>query len=449
MGNGNDDTIAAIATPTGRGALGVIRISGPDARQVCRAVCGSVPPPRHATFRSFFDGEGHLLDQGLVLYFPAPHSFTGEDVLELQTHGSPIVLGELLQTIFSNGARAAQPGEFSKRAFLNGKIDLLQAEAIADLINSASSRTARCAANSLQGAFSARTLSISDQIKSVRAHLEASIDFPDEGIDPRQAIPPRSDIEQLHDEILALCSTARQGLVLNHGIDVLIIGRPNVGKSTLLNALTRTDRAIVNSEPGTTRDILSCDLTINGMPVRIYDTAGIRNTDNAIEQQGVKRALAMIERCDLIIHLVDHQGAELLTDLVSAPLPAGVPIISVHNKIDLIARSASKQQDAGQWRVFLSASTGEGIDLLQEAIMSTAGLTVEQDTPFLARARHVAALQESAAALAEANLEDAITAPELVAEHLRRAQGALDSLVGAYTTEDLLGDIFARFCIGK
>ncbi|MBI4694195.1 MAG: tRNA uridine-5-carboxymethylaminomethyl(34) synthesis GTPase MnmE [Gammaproteobacteria bacterium] len=443
------DTIAAIATAPGASALGVVRISGPHAARIAGQLAGPLPKAREAALRIFRDTAGEALDQGLVLYFPGPASFTGEDVVELQGHGNPVVLGAILKATLDAGARPARPGEFTQRAFLNGKLDLLQAESLADLVASGSERAARSALAALRGGFSRELDAITAGLRAVRAEVEATIDFADEDLDAADAATLAARIAALRIDIARLLRGARHGARLNEGADAAIVGRPNVGKSTLLNALARDEKAIVSDEPGTTRDVLSIDLAVHGVPLRLHDTAGIREAGGAIEREGVVRAQRAAAAAELILHVVDSATAhEVLTDLMP-PGAASPTVIRVHNKIDLDRAAPAVLRTATGIEVRLSAATGEGLDLLREVIVEAIGLSAASDSPYLARTRHVAALETADAALAAATHAEIPRCPELVAERLRLAQQALEEMTGRLTTEDLLDDIFSRFCLGK
>ena len=447
--NAHRDTIAAIATAPGASAVGVVRISGPHAARIAAQLAGPLPNAREAALRIIRNADGEALDQGLVLYFPAPASFTGEDVVELQGHGNPVVLASILKAALAAGAAPARPGEFTQRAFLNGKLDLLQAESLADLVASGSERAARSALAALRGGFSREIDVISAGLRAVRAEIEATIDFADEELDAADAATLAARIAVLRAEIVRLLGGARHGARLNAGIDAAIVGRPNVGKSTLLNALARDEKAIVSDEPGTTRDVLSVDVVVHGVPLRLHDTAGIRDPAGAIEREGVARAQRAAAAAELILHVVDAGTADdPLTRLV--PSGAAAPtVIRVHNKIDLEGVAPAVQRTDTGLEVRLSAATGHGLDLLREAIVDAIGLAATSDSPYLARARHVAALETADAALATATLAEIPRYPELVAERLRLAQQALEEMTGRLTTEDLLDDIFSRFCLGK
>lgn len=450
------DTIAAIATPAGRGGVGIVRISGPLARALMRSIVGRELTPRSAHYGGFFeraDGREQLLDQGIALFFPGPNSFTGEDVLELQGHGGPIILDCLLREAIRLGARPARAGEFSERAFLNDKIDLAQAEAIADLIDSASEQAARSALRSLQGEFSVRIHALVDALTQLRMYVEAAIDFPDEEIDfigdGRIAAELRALLEQL-DRVFG---DARQGSLLREGMTIVIAGAPNAGKSSLLNALAGRDRAIVTPIAGTTRDVLREQIQIDGLPLHIIDTAGLRDSPDEVEREGVRRALREIHNADHILLVSDSRLpppdlAELLPpDQIDALRSR--PLTLVRNKCDLLGREPHRE--AGVPAVIsLSAKTGAGIDLLRAHLKTSIGYQGSGEGTFLARRRHLDALQRGRdfVLAAQRELVDR-SAGELIAENLRLAQNALGEITGAVSADDLLGRIFSSFCIGK
>ncbi len=437
------DTIAAIATPPGRGGIGIIRVSGARVPDIARALLGELPDARHATHALFRDADGATLDDGLALYFPDQNSFTGEPVLELHGHGGPAVLDRMLAHVLSLGARAARAGEFSERAFLNGKLDLAQAEAIADLIDSASDEAVRAALRSLSGEFSTLVHAVVDGVTEVRAFVEAAIDFPDEEADFFADGEVASRVRSLIAQVDALLVEARQGALLRDGLVVVIAGAPNAGKSSLLNRLAGHDAAIVTPTPGTTRDVLREDIVISGMPVRIIDTAGLREAADAIEQEGVRRARDEISHADRVLQVVDASD-KAPTPVLDAAL-VGRPVTIVRNKIDLTGEPAGCDGDTAR----VSAKTGAGLDALRAHLKSVAGWR-EGGGTFSARRRHLDALARARRHLVE-GLEALETrhAGELLAEELRLAQHALGEITGTVTTEDLLGKIFSSFCIGK
>ncbi len=442
-------TICAVATPPGRGGVGVIRLSGPDAAAIGAAVAGPLPPPREARFRRFRNAAGEHLDEGLCLYFPGPKSFTGEDVVELQGHGGPVVMDRLLQALIAEGALLAEPGEFSERAFLNGRMDLTRAEAIADLIEAGSEAAARAAMRSLEGAFADTVHDLVAALTALRVHLESSIDFSDEPLEGLALNDLSRQIEAIRQQIAATQAAARQGQQLREGLTVVIAGRPNAGKSSLLNALAGRDAAIVTAMAGTTRDVLDTHLHLDGLPLRVLDTAGLRESSDVIEREGVRRAQAAMAEADRILLVVDDGAAEQSDDDLMAELPAGVPVTRVLNKIDLSGRHPGLLAEEPNPCLAVSALTGEGMDALRESLRRTAGVD-EGEARFIARRRHLLALEQAAAALDEA-AEAARTGlgEELIAESLRVAQDELGRITGAVTTEDLLGEIFSTFCIGK
>ena len=446
------DTIAAIATAPGRGAVGVIRVSGPDAPAVAQRLLGELPAPRRATLANFIDANGAALDQGLALYFPAPASFTGEHVLELHGHGGALVLDLVFQRLLQLGCRAARAGEFSERAFLNGKLDIAQAEAIADLINASTAAGARAAVRSLQGEFSAQVNALQTQITELRAYVEAAIDFPDEELD----FLPTAVLGQRLDKIFiafeAITAAARQGTLLRDGINVVLAGKPNAGKSSLLNRLAGEDVAIVTAIPGTTRDLLRRQIQIDGLAVNLVDTAGLRPTQDAIEAEGVRRATAEIGRADHVLYLLDASTEHALPADVETPLhlPPGVPFTVVLTKIDLLPMRAQPHEAQAALQLQLSALTGEGVEPLRQHLKAVAGFQPNEAGAFSARRRHLDALARAHSGVqAAAAVLQQSRAFELFAEDLRMAQLALSEITGEFTSDDLLGEIFSSFCIGK
>jgi tRNA modification GTPase len=447
------DTIAAIATPTGRGGIGVIRVSGPNVQSIARDLLGRVPAQRRAELHRFHDAAGQTIDSGLALYFGGPHSFTGEDVLELHGHGGPVVMDLLLQRVLQLGARVAEPGEFTQRAYLNDKLDLAQAEAIADLIDSGSAQAARAAQRSLQGEFSAHVHELAERVLELRLWIEAAIDFPEEEIDflADRALAERMD--HLRQRFAELGETARQGALLRDGLTIVIAGRPNAGKSSLLNRLAGYDAAIVTATPGTTRDVLRERISIDGLPLHIIDTAGLREAPDAIEAEGIRRARNEIARADRVLFVVDAsdplamQGIE--HDLQH--VPAKVPLTLVCNKSDRTgdaARIEAGQGDAP--RVYLSAATGEGIDLLRQHLKDCIGFQPAAEGALTARTRHVEALRRARDHVEAAHrLFTERHAGELVAQELLDAHRCLGEITGEVSSDDLLGKIFSSFCIGK
>jgi tRNA modification GTPase len=449
------DTIAAIATPTGRGGVGVVRVAGARLDDLIAGVVGKPLVPRVATVARFRDARGATLDQGLAIHFPAPHSYTGDDVLELQGHGGRAVLQLLLARCVELGARLAAPGEFTQRAFLNDKIDLAQAEAVADLIDAATTTAARAAARSLAGEFSAEVRALTDALVELRMFVEATLDFPDEDIDFVHAHDADGRVAQIRAQLDRMLQRAKSGALLREGLTVVLIGRPNVGKSSLMNRMVREDAAIVTPVAGTTRDMVLRQVEIAGIPITVVDTAGLRETDDAVEQAGIARTWSAVSRADLAIVLVDarERGEQLPDDdrAILARLDGALPRLVVHNKADLAGKKAGVETRDGVAHVMLSALTGEGIALLEREVLTITGAGGETDDTFLARERHLVALRAAASHLAAAATHLHAPSPplELFAEELREAQTALSSITGAFTPDDLLGVIFGRFCIGK
>lgn len=446
------DTIAAQATPPGRGGVGIVRVSGPNTKAVAVALLGRVPVPRRALFRRFLDESGETIDSGLVLYFPAPRSFTGEDVLELHAHGGQIVIDLLVARVLELGARAARPGEFSQRAFLNGKLDLLQAEAIADLIDSASVQAARSAQRTLQGEFSKRIQCLMAQVTELRVQVEAAMDFPEEEIDFVTDVDVARRLGELSQLLVQTVSSARTGRLLREGITVVIAGRPNIGKSSLLNRLSERDSAIVTNVPGTTRDLLRETIQINGLPLQLVDTAGLRATCDVVEHEGVERAWRALEDADIILLVVDDRTElDVQEQAVLAQAgDGGPPVIVVRNKVDLSGRVPGLLDSAERLTVRVSASTGAGLEVLRAQIQATAGYQQNTEGLFLARRRHLEALQKTQMALNSARRQlSTHGAAELVAEDLWDAHRALGEITGKFSSDDLLERIFSSFCIGK
>jgi tRNA modification GTPase len=448
----NQETIAAIATPAGKGGIGIIRVSGQQTSLIIQSLCGKKIKPRQAEFARFIDQED-IIDEGLALFFPQPHSFTGEDVAEFHCHGSPIVLDRMLQKILSLGVRLAEPGEFSKRAFLNNKIDLVQAEAIADLIASGSHQAAKAAMNSLQGLFSIKIKELVEDLIKLRMYIEAAIDFSDEEIDFMAEEKLGSQLEMIRSKLTNILTNASQGRLLQEGITAVIIGKPNAGKSSLLNLLAGQESAIVTDIPGTTRDILREYIQLDGIPLHIVDTAGMRNTTDIIEQEGIKRAKNELEKADIILLVVegpikyDQNSVEInninLTEL-------GKPIIVIFNKIDLSNQKPKITINSGITCVNMSAKTGAGLPLLISEIKKQAGNQDPVEGIYTARRRHIDALNRTKKILNNAKEQFEKTgAGELLAEDLRLAQKALSEITGEFTSDDLLGKIFSSFCIGK
>jgi tRNA modification GTPase len=435
------DTIAAAATPAGRGGVAIVRISGPAVAQIATALLGQLPAPRHATIARWNDSAGDALDTGLALYFPAPHSFTGEDVLELHGHGGTVIVEALLERLVQLGARRAQPGEFSQRAYLNDKLDLAQAEAIADLIDAGSRSAARAALRSLQGEFSAQVSALREALVSLRVQVEAGIDFPDEHLDLAAQSALRERTDALHTEL--------QGRVLTEGLTVVIAGRPNAGKSTLLNRLAGFDAAIVTPIAGTTRDLLREQVTIHGIPFELIDTAGLRAaTADEIEKEGMRRARDAITRADHVVFVIDAVDDPQASSFVAerASLPADVPVTVVMNKVDLLGDAPFA---ARADRLAVSAATGTGLEVLRTHLAGLAGPMEATGGAISARARHVEALRRASRHLDRARAHLVRPDPEMAAEELRAAQQALGEVVGDMTSDELLGEIFSRFCLGK
>ncbi|CAK0744452.1 5-carboxymethylaminomethyluridine-tRNA synthase GTPase subunit [Gammaproteobacteria bacterium] len=447
------DTIVAIATAPGRGAVGIVRVSGPMTAAIARGILGCLPPPRRAIFLPFHDAGGVALDEGLALWFPAPRSYTGEDVLELQGHGGPVVLDQVIERAVALGARPARPGEFSERAFLNGRLDLAQAEAVADLIDAASTQAARAALRSLQGEFSHRVGMLVVALTELRVYVEAAIDFPDEELDLLADGEVVRRLADLQTQLATLLSEARQGALLREGITVVIAGRPNVGKSSLLNRLARREAAIVTDIPGTTRDVLREAIHLDGMPLHIIDTAGLRATDDPVEREGVRRAYAEMERADRILLVVDDTvgfGPEEQTILSQLSVGSAGPALTiVRNKADLSGRTTGLAGGPLGPEVALSAVTGAGLSALTSHLKVVVGYPSVDAGNFSARRRHLDALRQTQLHLAMAAGNLAISALELLAEELRLAQETLGEITGAVTADDLLGQIFGSFCIGK
>lgn len=447
----NNDTIAALATPPGRGGVGVVRISGPAVKTIAEAVLGDCPIPRQAVLKRFLDADANSIDSGLALFFPGPNSFTGEDVLELQGHGGRVVMDMLLARLYELGARPARPGEFSERAFLNDKIDLAQAEAIADLIDSGSNEAARAAMRSLQGEFSQRVKELAEQMLYLRMYVEAAIDFPEEEIDFLADKKLQQRIVECQQSMQSLLADTEQGCVLREGLVLVIAGLPNAGKSSLLNALAGRDTAIVTDIPGTTRDVLREHIQLNGLPLEIIDTAGLRDSDDSIEKEGVKRAWAEIEQADRLLFVVDeNMGIDADTQALLERLPKKLPRTIVHNKIDLAKHAAGVKTDNEETHVYVSAKTGLGLDELSDHLQDCAGYREAGSDSFSARRRHLEALRRAAEWMDKG--VDALQhqqAGELVAEDLRLAHQEMGSITGEVTSDDLLGEIFSSFCIGK
>jgi tRNA modification GTPase len=441
------DTIAAIATATGRSGVGIVRCSGARVDSLVTAIVGRPLTPRRAVLADFLDARGETIDRGLALFYRAPHSYTGEDVLELHGHGGPVVLRELLKRCLELGARAARPGEFTERAFLNGKLDLAQAESVADLIDAATAEAARGALRSLRGAFSQRVDELARALIELRTLVEATLDFPDEEIDFLERANATGKLAAVRAKLQEVLAATQQGSLLREGIRVVLVGRPNVGKSSLLNRLAGEEVAIVTEIPGTTRDAIRQSIGVEGVPVHVIDTAGLRESIDPVEKIGVARTWDAIEHADLLVVLHDLQEVKSAEGDVLARLPAALPRIDVMNKIDLTGREP--EWDKAGRTVWLSAKTGAGVQLLKQALLEAGGWRAAGEGLFMARARHVQALKEAQGHLDRADLDVDGERLELLAEDLRLAQQALGEITGAYTPDDLLGEIFSRFCIGK
>jgi tRNA modification GTPase len=447
------DTIVAVASAPGRGAVGVIRISGPRVPQIAVGILGLLPAARQARFSSFLDAHGKSVDEGIALYFPAPASYTGEHVLEIQGHGGALIVDMVLKRLLELGCRMARPGEFSERAFLNGKIDIAQAEAIADLIDAGTTAAARAAVRSLQGEFSARVADLKLRITSLRAYVEAAIDFPDEEIDFLSDTSLRERLASVFTAFESITVAARQGALLREGLTVVIAGKPNAGKSSLLNGLTGDEVAIVTDVPGTTRDLLRQQVHLDGLPLNLVDTAGLRPAMDVVEAEGVRRARNEIARADRVLYVVDTGAGENAAEQWAAELeqlPAGVPVTLVFNKIDLTGAPARLDDTAKPPRVFISARTGAGLELLRVHLKTSAGYLESESGAFAARRRHLDALNRARQHVqSAADTLSSTRAFELFAEDLRLAQHALGEITGEFTSDDLLGEIFGSFCIGK
>ncbi|MBK6908793.1 MAG: tRNA uridine-5-carboxymethylaminomethyl(34) synthesis GTPase MnmE [Rhodocyclaceae bacterium] len=442
------DTIVAIATPPGRGGIGVVRVSGRRLGDIVVALAGKMPAPRRVTNADFRDRDGGIIDQGLLIYFGAPYSFTGEDVLELQGHGGPAVMQSLLTRCLELGARLARPGEFTQRAYLNDKIDLAQAEAVADLIDATTAAAARSAVRSLSGEFSQAVHSLVGQVTDLRILIEATLDFPEEEIDFIRDTDAAQRLKCFRADLAGLLRRSRQGSILRSGMHAVLVGVPNVGKSSLLNSLSGLDRAIVTEVPGTTRDTLREAIEIDGIPLHIIDTAGLRDSNDQVERMGIERAWLEIEKADVVLHVVDSRtGLVCLDDSISARLPKGVERLIIENKCDIAHLDPTRFVAGDHVHVRLSAKSGEGVDLLRTELKRVSGWSGSGEDVILARERHIHALvcADERAVLAEELLGQL----ELCAEELRLAQGALAEITGEFSADDLLGRIFSSFCIGK
>lgn len=449
-----NDTIAAQATPPGRGGIGIIRISGPLTTTIAEAILGRVPKARQAQFLPYLNEDGQIIDEGLAIFFVSPHSFTGEDVLELQGHGGPVVMDMLLQRTYALGARPAKPGEFSERAFLNDKMDLIQAEAVADLIDSASRQAARLAIRSLQGEFSRRVHVLVEQLTELRMYVESAIDFPEEEIDFLADGQVQSRLNVVLQELENTQRSAQQGNLVREGMTVVIAGRPNAGKSTLLNILAGRETAIVTDIPGTTRDILREHIHIDGLPLHIIDTAGLRDSGDAVEQEGVRRAWDEIKKADriLLLHDATRKFDTVEQTLLDELSQAGPPLTVVYNKMDLIANTDKTPDVVGKdvINMYVSAQTGEGLENLKQHLKESVGYQASGEGQFMARRRHLEALEAAHQHLEQGGAQfRTMMAGEILAEELRLAQQVLGEITGEVTADDLLGKIFSSFCIGK
>ena len=441
------DTIAAIATASGRGGIGVVRVSGHNLLPLAKALCGKYPAPRQATLTNFRAADGSVIDSGLLLNFPAPNSFTGEDVLELQGHGGTVVLQMLLARCLDLGARLAEPGEFTRRAFLNGKLDLAQAEAVIDLIDASTAAAARSAVRSLQGAFSREIRNLLDQLVELRALVEATLDFPDEEVDFLEAADAFGRLDRLQKKMAEVTDRAQQGRLLQGGLHVVLAGQPNVGKSSLLNCLAGDDLAIVTPVAGTTRDVVRSTLHVEGIPLHVIDTAGLRETHDEIERIGIARTWREIEKADVVVLIVDaRQGVCAADQAILAQFPQGLARITVQNKIDLAGKLPERHAEASGTVVSLSAREGSGVEFLKQELLRIAGWHPAEDV-FIARERHVRELAETSDHLERSRA--CLPHLELFAEELRMAQKSLGAITGDFSSDDLLGEIFGRFCIGK
>jgi len=444
----NQDTIAAIATPPGNGGVGIIRISGTLVTEIAKQLLNKALIPRHALFTSFINNDDSIIDSGISLYFPAPASYTGEDILELQGHGGSVVLDMLLRRVLSLGARLANPGEFTERAFLNNKLDLAQAEAVADLIESSTEQSARSAQKSMQGVFSTQINELVTELTELRIYVEAAIDFVDEEIDFLTDGVVEKRIIRLLQSIQQIQKTAQQGRLLRDGITVVLAGKPNAGKSSLLNALAGHEAAIVTDIAGTTRDVLRERIQLDGMPLHIIDTAGLRESENSIEKEGIRRAHEEILKADKILLLIDAREPE--TEELLKTLSANIDITKVYNKIDLLGREPEIKQTENGYSCYLSIKTGAGMDLLKQHLKQSVGFNEATDNVFIARRRHIEAIRAGYQFVESALIQLQVSqAGELVAEDLRQAQMSLAEITGTVTSDDLLGKIFSSFCIGK
>lgn len=444
----SSDTIAAIATASGAGGIGVVRVSGPLSQSIAVSVLGHCPKPRHAAYLDFLQADGDLIDRGIAIFYPNPHSYTGEDVLELQGHGGTALMQILLARCIALGARQAEPGEFTRRAYLNDKMDLAQAEAVADVINAATIEAAKSAVRSLSGEFSQRINTLLSKLIDLRMYVEACLDFPEEEIDFITQGRVAEKLDTIIAELRSVFAKAKQGSLLREGINVVLVGQPNVGKSSLMNQLAGEEVAIVTSIAGTTRDTIKNAIQINGVPLHVIDTAGLRETDDEVEKFGIARTWRATETANIALLLVDAaHGITETEKSILARLPQEIPKIWVHNKIDVTQEPALIEQKELATHIYISAKTGVGVDLLKSHLLKLAGYQNNAEGVFMARARHLSALTQVAEHLDLAASQ--INSAELVAEELRLAQEALSTITGEFTPDDLLGEIFSKFCIGK
>lgn len=444
----SSDTIAAIATASGAGGIGVVRVSGPLSQAIAVSVLGHCPKPRHAAYLDFQQADGDLIDRGIAIFYPNPHSYTGEDVLELQGHGGTALMQILLARCIALGARQAEPGEFTRRAYLNDKMDLAQAEAVADVINAATVEAAKSAVRSLSGEFSQHINTLLLKLIDLRMYVEACLDFPEEEIDFITQGRVADKLDAIIDELAFVFAKAKQGSLLREGINVVLVGQPNVGKSSLMNQLAGEEVAIVTSIAGTTRDTIKNAIQINGVPLHVIDTAGLRETDDEVEKFGIARTWRAAETANIALLLVDAaHGITKTEKSILERLPQEIPKIWVHNKIDVTQEPAIIEEKDKATHVYISAKTGAGLDLLKTHLLKLAGYQNNAEGVFMARARHLSALAQVRGHLDVATSQ--LNSAELVAEELRLAQDALGTITGEFTPDDLLGEIFSRFCIGK
>ncbi|WP_428086541.1 tRNA uridine-5-carboxymethylaminomethyl(34) synthesis GTPase MnmE [Candidatus Thioglobus sp.] len=446
--NHTESTICALASSIGKGGIGVVRVSGPLSQTIAKKMLGLLPKPRYAHYGSFLDQDAVEIDQGIALFFPRPHSFTGEDVLEFQGHGGIIVMRSLLESALALGAQAAQPGEFSKRAFLNGKMDLVQAEAVADIIDANSDQASRCALRSLTGVFSKQVNTLTRSIIDLRIFVEATIDFSDEEIDFLQSEQVKEKVQAIKTEIEQILHSATQGAILREGLNVAIAGKPNAGKSSLLNALTQRSSAIVTDVAGTTRDVLRETIHINGMPLNIIDTAGLHESQDVVEKEGIKRARDVIKQADVVLMMYDAQELEPDFSLLPADIEYKYLLV-IKNKIDLTNERVEKNSINQKTQLSICAKNVQGIDLLKQELADIAGLDSSAEGVVLARKRHIIALEAAQESIVNALLQLDGGAIELMAEDLRHAGQSMASITGEFSSDDLLGEIFSSFCIGK